>query len=143
MQNGMVDMVIVGCDRATANGDVANKIGTYMKALAARDNGVPFYSAFPVSSFDLSIYRPDQISIEERDGDEVRKTEGLAEENMIQPSHGTASKTYAPESFFICQPDMPVSNHGFDVTPAGLITGLITDRGICLANRDAIKKLLS
>ena len=143
MQNGMVDMVIVGCDRATANGDVANKIGTYMKALAARDNGIPFYSAFPVSSFDLSVFRPEQITIEERDGDEVRKTEGLAEVHVVKASHATAPQTYQPESVYICQPEIPVSNYGFDVTPAGLITGLITDRGICLANRDAIKKLLS
>jgi len=143
MQNGMVDMVIVGCDRATANGDVANKIGTYMKALAARDNGVPFYSAFPVSSFDLSVYRPDQITIEERDGNEVRKTEGLTEGHVVKAPHAAAAQTYQPESVYICQPEIPVSNYGFDVTPAGLITGLITDRGICHANRNAIKKLLS
>lgn len=169
MQNGMVDMVIVGCDRATANGDVANKTGTYLKALAARDNGVPFYSAFPVSTFDLSISRPDQISIEERGGDEVRKFTGIPASFTDAPTEGAGSTstqetreapgatspqltTEVPgamspratqESVYICQPDVPVSNYGFDVTPARLITGLITDRGVCNANREAIKKILS
>jgi methylthioribose-1-phosphate isomerase len=146
MQNGMVDMVIVGCDRATANGDVANKTGTYMKALVARDNGIPFYSAFPVSTFDLSIHRPEQISIEERDGDEVRKIEGLADIDIADPAEtlpATSPQSYQPESVYICQPDIPVTNYGFDVTPARLITGIITDRGVCHANRDAIKKILS
>ncbi len=120
MQNGMVDMVIVGCDRATASGDVANKTGTYLKALAARDNGIPFYSALPVSTFDMSIDNPDQIVIEERDGDEVRKIDGI---------------NIAPEN-------IPVSNYGFDVTPARLITAIITDRGVCRANRNSILKIL-
>lgn len=120
MQNGMVDIVIVGCDRATASGDVANKTGTYLKALAARDNGIPFYSALPVSTFDMSIDNPDQIVIEERDGDEVRKIDGI---------------NIAPEN-------IPVSNYGFDVTPARLITAIITDRGVCRANRDSILKIL-
>jgi methylthioribose-1-phosphate isomerase len=154
MQNGRVDMVIVGCDRATANGDVANKTGTYMKALAARDNGIPFYSALPVSTFDLSISRPGQIIIEERDGDEVRKIEGLPADDAGTPTEGlnAASREeeslqevslQAHDSIYICQPDIPVSNYGFDVTPARLITALITDRGICLANRNAIKEILS
>ncbi len=121
MQNGMVDAVIVGCDRATANGDVANKIGTYLKALAAHDNGIPFYSAFPVSSFDMTIERPEQIPVEERDGDEVRMSEGK----------------------FLFQKEIPVSNYAFDVTPARLITGIITDRGVCLADKESIMKLLS
>jgi methylthioribose-1-phosphate isomerase len=121
MQNGMVDIVIVGCDRATANGDVANKIGTYLKALAAHDNGIPFYSAFPVSSFDLTIERPEQIPVEERDEDEVRMVEGT----------------------YICQKDIPVSNYAFDITPARLITGIITDRGICRADKESIMKLFS
>ncbi len=121
MQNGMVDIAIVGCDRATASGDVANKIGTYLKALAAHDNGIPFYSAFPVSTFDTSIDRGDQIVIEERDGSEVRMIDGTK----------------------IVQEDIPVSNYGFDVTPARLITGLITDQGICRADRESILKLLS
>ena len=121
MQNGMVDMVLVGCDRATASGDVANKTGTYLKALAAHDNGVPFWSALPVSTFDLSIDRPEQIVIEERDADEVRSIEGVS---------------IAPDG-------IGVSNYGFDVTPARLITGLITDRGICRANRESIIKTVS
>jgi methylthioribose-1-phosphate isomerase len=121
MQNGMVDAVIVGCDRATANGDVANKIGTYLKALAAHDNGIPFYSAFPVSSFDMTIERPDQIPVEERDEDEVRMIDGI----------------------YICQKNIPVSNYAFDITPARLITGIITDRGICRADKESIMKILS
>ena len=121
MQNGMVDAVIVGCDRATANGDVANKIGTYLKALAAHDNGVPFYSAFPVSSFDMTIERPEQIPVEERDGDEVRMVDGV----------------------YTCQKEIPVSNYAFDITPARLITGIITDRGICRADKKSIMKILS
>jgi methylthioribose-1-phosphate isomerase len=121
MQNGMVDAVIVGCDRATANGDVANKIGTYLKALAAHDNGIPFYSAFPVSSFDMTIETPDQITVEERDGDEVRMIDGI----------------------YICQKNIPVSNYAFDITPARLITGIITDRGICRADKESIMKILS
>jgi methylthioribose-1-phosphate isomerase len=121
MQNGMVDIVIVGCDRATASGDVANKTGTYLKALAARDNGIAFYSAFPVSTFDMTIDRADQITIEERDGDEVRKIDGI---------------NIAPDN-------IPVSNYGFDVTPARLITAIITDRGICRADKESILTLLS
>lgn len=121
MQNGMVDIVIVGCDRATAAGDVANKTGTYLKALAAYDNGIPFYSAFPVSTFDMTIDHPDQIIIEERDGNEVRKIDGI---------------NIAPDN-------IPVSNYGFDVTPARLITAVITDRGICRADKESILTLLS
>lgn len=121
MQNGMVDIVLVGCDRATASGDVANKTGTYLKALAANDNGVPFWSALPASTFDLSVDRPGQIEIEERDADEVRTIDGVS---------------IAPEG-------IAVSNYGFDVTPARLISGLITDRGICRAEKESILKMLS
>lgn len=121
MQNGMVDMVIVGCDRATASGDVANKSGTYLKALAAFDNGIPFYSALPVSTFDLSIESPGEIEIEERDASEVSTIDGIR---------------IAPDG-------VHVSNYGFDVTPARLITGLITDRGICRADRESILKTVS
>jgi len=121
MQNGKVDIVLVGCDRATASGDIANKTGTYLKALAAHDNGVPFYSALPVSTFDLSIDRPEQIEIEERNADEVRRIGGV---------------NIAPEG-------IRVSNYGFDVTPARLITGLITDRGICRADKESIIKMVS
>jgi methylthioribose-1-phosphate isomerase len=145
MQTGMVDIVIVGCDRATARGDVANKIGTYLKALAAYDNGIPFYSAFPVSSLDMSIEYPYQIPVEERDGDEVRKAEGLPESYIDTTGYtlrAASQETYT-QSVFICQPDIPVSNYGFDITPARLITGIITDRGICKAEKKSIKKLLS
>lgn len=121
MQKGMVDLVLVGCDRATASGDVINKTGTYLKALAAFDNGVPFYSALPVSTFDLSVDHPEQVEIEERDPGEVSAIDGI----MI-----------APEG-------VPVSNYGFDVTPARLITGLITDRGICRADKESVLKTVS
>lgn len=121
MQKGMVDIVIVGCDRATASGDVANKTGTYLKALAAYDNGVPFYSALPVSTFDLSVDHPEQIGIEERDATEVSTIDGIK---------------IAPEG-------IRVSNYGFDVTPARLITGLITDRGICRADKESVLKTVS
>jgi methylthioribose-1-phosphate isomerase len=128
MQKGLVDMVIVGCDRATAAGDVANKIGTYLKALAAYDNGIPFYSAFPVSSIDLSLNNMEDIPVEERDGDEVRKIEGLV-------SGGISEVLIVPGK-------TPVSNYGFDITPARLVTGLITDLGVCRADRESIKKML-
>ena len=121
MQNGMVDIVFVGCDRATASGDVANKTGTYLKALAAYDNGIPFYSALPVSSFDMTIDRPEQIEIEERDAEEVRMIDGIS---------------IAPEG-------IAVSNYGFDVTPARLITGLVTDRGVCRADKESVLKTVS
>jgi len=145
MQTGMVDIVLVGCDRATASGDVANKTGTYLKALAAHDNGIPFYSAFPVSTFDMTIDSPGQIIIEERDGDEIRKTDGVPENgfnNPVETLHATSLRVDI-QSIYICQPGIPVSNYGFDVTPARLITGLITDRGICAANKESIKKILS
>ncbi len=128
MQHGMVDIVILGCDRATINGDVANKIGTYLKALAAADNNIPFYSAFPVSSFDTSIDNMWKIPVEERDSSEVCFIEGIG------PNGTTIVQ--------ICPDNTPVANYGFDVTPARLITGLITDRGICRAERNEIEKLL-
>ena len=121
MQKGMVDLVLVGCDRATASGDVINKTGTYLKALAAFDNGVPFYAALPVSTFDLSVDRPEQVEIEERDAGEVSAIDGIR---------------IAPEG-------VHVSNYGFDVTPARLITGLITDRGICRADKESVLKTVS
>jgi methylthioribose-1-phosphate isomerase len=145
MQTGKVDMVIVGCDRATAGGDVANKTGTYLKALAAYDNGIPFYSAFPVSTFDLAIDDPSQIPIEERDGEEVRKIEGLMEDDAgkhFETLHATSLRVQQ-KPVYICQPETPVSNYGFDITPARLITAIITDRGICNADKESIKKLLS
>jgi methylthioribose-1-phosphate isomerase len=128
MQHGLVDLVIVGSDRTTATGDVANKIGTYLKALAAKDNGVPFYVALPSSTFDWDLDDGiKEIPIEERDPDEVRFMSGLA-----------GSK---PERVLICPPDTTASNYAFDVTPARLVTGLITERGICGADRESILQL--
>jgi len=128
MQNGMVDIVILGCDRATINGDVANKIGTYLKALAAFDNNIPFYSAFPVSSFDPTLENITEIPVEQRDPEEVTFVEGKG------PDGTTIVQ--------ICPDNVPVANFGFDVTPARLITGLITDRGICRPVRKEIESLL-
>ena len=128
MQRGKVDAVIVGTDRTTYTGDVANKIGTYLKALAAKDNGVPFYVALPSSSFDWSIRDGvNEIPIEERGSEEVSHADGL---------HGAAhvEVRVAPES-------SPAANYGFDVTPRELITGLITERGICEASEQSILDL--
>lgn len=128
MQTGRVDMVITGSDRTTRRGDVANKIGTYLKALAARDNEIPFYVALPSSSIDFSIRSGvDEIPIEERDPAEVRTMEG---------TDGRRIRTVT-----IMTNDSPVSNYGFDITPAGLVTGLITDKGICAASEEDIQKL--
>lgn len=118
MQHGMVDLCIVGCDRATRRGDVCNKIGTYLKALAAHDNGVPFYVALPTSTIDTSIDDGiAEIPIEQRSGDEVRLMEGLDEEGELR-------------TITIIPPETPVANYAFDVTPARLVTALITERGI-------------
>jgi methylthioribose-1-phosphate isomerase len=130
MQHGMVDLVIVGSDRTTYTGDVANKIGTYLKALAAFDNQVPFYVALPSSTFDWSIEDGiKQIPIEERSEDEVKYIEGLCE--------GEIKKVLLTPS------DSPAMNYGFDVTPARLVTGLITERGICKADKESILALFS
>lgn len=128
MQHKMVDLVIVGSDRTTANGDVANKIGTYLKALAAFDNNVPFYVALPSSTFDFTMNDGlTEIPIEQRNPDEVTEMEGVVN-GQIQ------SVKIIPEK-------SPVANYGFDVTPARLVTGLITERGICSATRDDILRL--
>jgi len=128
MQNGLVDIVIVGTDRTTYTGDVANKIGTYLKALAASDNNVPFYVALPSSTFDWRIRDGvKEIIIEERDSDEVKYVEGLCE-------GGIKKVLITPEK-------SPAANYSFDVTPGRLITGLITERGICEANEDSILDL--
>lgn len=128
MQHKMVDMVITGSDRTTFTGDVANKIGTYLKALAAKDNDIPFYVALPSSTFDWSLRDGVQgIPIEERSEDEVKYLDGLT-------SQGIQSIRLTPE-------ESPACNYGFDVTPARLITGLISERGICKANEDSILKL--
>lgn len=128
MQRGDVDLVIVGTDRVTANGDVANKIGTYLKALAAQDTGVPFYVALPQSTIDWSLQDGFDIPIEQRSGDEVLKLSGRAAGGDI------AVIDIAP-------PGSAAANPAFDVTPARLVTGLITDRGICAASREGLSKL--
>ncbi len=128
MQHGMVDMVIVGTDRTVRNGDVANKIGTYLKALAAHDNNVPFYVGLPSSTLDCSIADGvKDIPIETRDGNEVKYMQGKVDGEI--------------KSVLICSEDTPALNYGFDVTPAKYITGLITERGICEASEEGIRSL--
>jgi methylthioribose-1-phosphate isomerase len=129
MQHGLVDLCIVGSDRTTSTGDVANKIGTYLKALAAFDNNVPFYVALPSSSIDFTMKDGiHEIPIEHRDGEEVSWMEG-------QMENGEVAK------FRIVNDSSPVVNYGFDVTPAKYVTGLITERGICKPNREDILNL--
>jgi methylthioribose-1-phosphate isomerase len=130
MQQKHVDIVIVGSDRTTRTGDVANKIGTYLKALAAFDNKIPFYCALPSSSIDFGISNGvKEIIIEERDPEEVTNVTGLAEGKI--------------QSVRICPEDSVAANYGFDITPARLITGLITERGICRATEKDIKDMFS
>ena len=115
MQKGLVDLVIVGCDRATINGDAANKIGTYLKALAAADNNIPFYVALPSSTFDWSMEDGvKNIPIEERSSDEVRFIDGLIDGQIRR--------------MMLFPKDNPAANFAFDVTPARLISGFITER---------------
>jgi methylthioribose-1-phosphate isomerase len=126
MQHGMVDIVFTGADRVTRNGDAANKIGTYLKALAANDNQVPFYIALPSSTFDFSMNDGlAQIPIEERSGNEVRIMSGKLSDGSIA-------------SVQICPDQTPARNWGFDVTPARLITGLICERGVCEASESGV-----
>jgi methylthioribose-1-phosphate isomerase len=126
MQHALVDMVIVGTDRVAANGDVCNKIGTYLKALAARDNDVPFYVALPSPTIDFSIADGiAEIPIEERDGDEVAAVTGRTKDGRI-------------ETVRVVPDGSAVKNYGFDVTPARLVTGLITERGVVAPNRAAL-----
>jgi methylthioribose-1-phosphate isomerase len=128
MQHGMVDVVIVGSDRATRTGDIANKIGTYLKALAAKDNNVPFYVALPSSTFDWNLTDGmTDIPIEVRDPDEVRYVQGLA--------GNTLSRVLIPPA------ESPAANYAFDVTPARLVTGLITERGVCRPDASDILRL--
>ncbi len=117
MQQGLVDMVIVGADRVTANGDVCNKIGTYLKALAAFDNQIPFYAAVPSPTIDWQIADYKQIEIEQRDSDEVSFIQGLAENGSVQ-------------SVRLMPAESKAANPAFDVTPARLVTGVITEKGI-------------
>ena len=128
MQHGEVDLCIVGTDRVTANGDVANKIGTYLKALAAKDNAVPFYVALPSSTIDWTLASGTEIPIEERSEDEVLKMTGRL------PGGGVATVA-------IAAPGSPAANPGFDVTPARLVTGFVTERGVCPATNDGLRSL--
>jgi methylthioribose-1-phosphate isomerase len=126
MQHGMVDIVIVGTDRVTANGDVCNKIGTYLKALAAHDNAVPFYVALPSPTIDFAVDDGiEEIPIEQRGAEEVTHITGRTADGRI-------------ETVQIVPDGSPVANYGFDVTPARLVTGLITERGVLGANRAAL-----
>ena len=126
MQHGKVDLVIVGTDRVAANGDVCNKIGTYLKALAAVDNGVPFYVALPSPTIDFNVADGiGQIPIEQRGAEEVSDMTGRTRDGRI-------------ETVRIVPEGSPVANYAFDVTPARLVTGLITERGVLHASRDAL-----
>ncbi len=124
MQQGDVDLCLVGSDRTTLDGDVCNKVGTYLKALAASDNGVPFYVAVPVSSIDFSASQ-EAIPIEERSASEVSHVSGLDENGQLKQVR------VAPEN-------VAVSNFGFDITPARLVTGIITELGVFDANRESL-----
>ena len=128
MQRGQVDMCIVGTDRTLFNGDVCNKIGTYLKALAAKDNNVPFYVALPSSTIDWNIEDHKEIPIEERDPEELSYIEGLDEDNKLKKVLIYPQKSKA-------------MNLAFDVTPAKYITGLITEKGICEASKQGLKRL--
>ena len=128
MQRGEVDMCIVGTDRTLSNGDVCNKIGTYLKALSAKDNNVPFYVALPSSTIDWSIKDHKQIPIEERNSEELSHVEGIDENNEIKKV-----RIYPQKSKSL--------NLAFDVTPAKLVTGLITEKGICEASEKGLKGL--
>jgi len=125
MQHSLVDIIITGADRVTRAGDAANKIGTYLKALAAHDNQIPFYIALPSSTFDWNIYDGvNEINIEDRSSDEVKYIYGLCDNEI--------------KKVLLTPLNSPAANFGFDVTPARFITGLITERGICKANEQEI-----
>ncbi|MCE0521787.1 MAG: S-methyl-5-thioribose-1-phosphate isomerase [Methylacidiphilales bacterium] len=129
MQHGLVDLVIVGTDRTTAQGDVCNKIGTYLKALAAQDNGVSFYVALPGSTIDWTIRDGlREIPIEERSASEVTHLRGKTADGKLAEIQVTPDGS-------------PASNYGFDITPARLVTALITEKGVCAASEAALKKL--
>ena len=128
MQRGQVDMCIVGTDRTLSNGDVCNKIGTYLKALSAKDNNVPFYVALPSSTIDWSIKDHKKIPIEERNSEELSHVEGIDENNEIKKV-----RIYPQKSKSL--------NLAFDVTPAKLVTGLITEKGVCEASEKGLKGL--
>jgi len=128
MQSDKVDLCIVGTDRVTADGDVANKIGTYLKALAAKDNAVPFYVALPHSTIDWTLEDGFKIPIEERSADEVLKMPGRLPDGSVVTVE-------------IAAPGSPAGNPAFDITPARLVTGFITERGVCSASRDGLLSL--
>ena len=128
MQRGEVDLCITGTDRVSANGDVANKIGTYLKALAAHDNGVPFYVALPGPTIDWTLNDGFAIPIEERDGTEVTRITGRTDDGVVVPVTITPAESGA-------------ANPAFDVTPARLVTGFVTERGICDANAEGLRTL--
>jgi len=128
MQRGQVDMCIVGTDRTLSNGDVCNKIGTYLKALAAKDNNVPFYVALPSSTIDWNIKNHKEIPIEERNAEELSHVEGLDKDNKLQKVLIYPQKSKA-------------MNLAFDVTPAKYVTGLITEKGVCEASEKGLKEL--
>ena len=128
MQQGGVDMLITGTDRTTAGGDVCNKIGTYLKALAARDNDVPFYVGLPGPTIDWSLTDGHDIPIEQRGAEEVTHITGQTASGAI-------------ESVRVTPPASPAANYAFDVTPARLVTGLITERGVCAASQDGLLEL--
>ncbi len=135
MQHGQVDLMITGTDRTTFTGDVANKIGTYLKALAARDNDVPFYVALPSSTFDWKVRDGvGDIPIEQRDGSEVTHLSGWQSSNSQSNGDKEVEIRLTPE-------DSPAANYAFDVTPARLVTGLITERGICEASEEGVLSL--
>lgn len=129
MMQGRVDAVIVGCDRVAANGDVANKIGTYLKALAARDNGIPFYVACPISSIDVNAPDGAAVRIEERDAREVSHVSGRLDDGTLA-------------SVRVAAPGSACANPAFDITPARLVTVLITERGVCEASADGLRGVL-
>lgn len=130
MQSGEVDICIVGSDRTTLGGDVCNKIGTYLKALAAHHNNIPFYAALPVSTIDFSIISAsDSIPIEERDAEEVSHIQGVTAQGEI-------------ESVRVTPENIAISNYGFDVTPAEFVSGIITERGVFEASEASLAKLL-
>ncbi len=128
MQHGQVDLIIVGADRAAANGDIANKIGTYLKALAAKDNSVPFYAAVPGPTIDWRLNDGSGIPIEERAAAEVTHIQGQAEDGSVTSVRLTPSQSGA-------------ANPAFDVTPARLVTGIITERGVCPATHEGLSRL--
>ena len=128
MQRGQVDMCIVGTDRTLSNGDVCNKIGTYLKALAAKDNNIPFYVALPSSTIDWNIKDHKQIPIEERNSEELSHVEGLDKDNNLQ-------------KVLIYPQKSKVMNLAFDITPAKYVTGLITEKGVCEASEKGLKGL--